>query len=74
MTTNTLNRLKSAAEELGVTHPYLYMNYAMAGQADQIFAGYGEDNVQRLKEIQAAIDPTGVFTSQGLWRGYIKLL
>lgn len=74
MTTNTLNRIKSAAEELGVAHPYRYMNYAMASQADEIFAGYGDGNAQRLREIQRAVDPSGVFTSQGLWRGFIKLL
>ncbi|GME33568.1 putative FAD binding domain protein [Neofusicoccum parvum] len=74
MTTNVLDRINSAAEALGVDHPYRYINYAMDGQADEVFAGYGHANAQRLREIQRAVDPRGVFTSNGLWRGFMKLL
>ncbi|KAF4535233.1 FAD binding domain containing protein [Lasiodiplodia theobromae] len=74
MSANTIARIESAAKELGVAHPYRYINYARKGEAEEVFAGYGEANVQRLKEIQRAVDPDGVFTSHGLWTGFMKLL
>lgn len=74
MTENTISRIGEAAESLGVANRYLYINYASERQADEIFAGYGEENVQRLKQIQRAVDPRGVYTSKGLWRGFVKLL
>jgi len=49
------------------------MNYAWTGQADKVFAGYGESNAERLREIQRAVDPRGIFTLRGLWRGFMKL-
>ncbi|RAK96474.1 FAD-binding oxidoreductase [Aspergillus ibericus CBS 121593] len=74
MTGNTIARIQAAAESLGVANRYLYINYASAQQEDEIFPGYGEENERRLKEIQRAVDPRGVYTSQGLWRGFVKLL
>ncbi|KAE8150283.1 FAD binding domain protein [Aspergillus avenaceus] len=74
MTENTIQRVKEAAASLGVANPFLYINYASAAQAPEVFAGYGEKNVQRLQEIQRAVDPRGVFTSQGLWTGFVKLI
>jgi hypothetical protein len=47
------------------------MNYA--GAAQDVYAGYNPQNVARLKEIQKAIDPKGVFTSKGLCNVYFKL-
>lgn len=73
MTTAVVDRIAAAAQELQVYVPYMYINYAYAGQADKVFSGYGEENRQRLKAIQASVDPDGVFTSQGLWRGFMKL-
>ncbi|ETS86523.1 hypothetical protein PFICI_00351 [Pestalotiopsis fici W106-1] len=73
MTTNVLDRIAAAAQELQVYHPFMYVNYAYAGQADKVFSGYGEENRQRLKDIQISVDPDGIFTSQGLWRGFMKL-
>ncbi|KAL4910555.1 hypothetical protein BDW74DRAFT_184434 [Aspergillus multicolor] len=74
MTEFTTARIREVAESPGVANRYLYINYASAQQAGDVFAGYGEKNVQRLKGIQRAIDPRGVFTSNGLWRGFVKLL
>jgi FAD/FMN-containing dehydrogenase len=74
MTTNVVDRVKAAAGELGVTHPYIYVGYARAGQDKEVFAGYGEKNLRRLQEVQKSVDPSGVFTSHGLWRGHMKLL
>lgn len=74
MTTNVVERTSSVARALGVAHPYLYINYAAGGRADEVFAGYGEENAQRLRKIQRSVDPAGVFTANGLWRGFMKLL
>lgn len=74
MTTNVIDRVKAAAEDLGVCYPYIYAGYARAGQDEEVFAGYGENNLRRLKEIQRSVDPSGVFTSNGLWTGHLKLL
>ena len=74
MTANTIHRLKAAAEDLGIANRYLYINYASAAQVDDVFAGYGDENVQKLKKIQKAVDPRGIFTSHGLWKGFFKLL
>ncbi|KAF7593567.1 hypothetical protein BBP40_011187 [Aspergillus hancockii] len=74
MTANVIRRLKTVAEGLGVANRYLYINYASAAQTDKVFASYGEESLQRLKEVQRAVDPRGIFTSQGLWRGFVKLM
>lgn len=52
-------------------HPWLYINYASTDQDP--FLSYGEANLQKLRRIQRDIDPQGVFTSEGLCRGYFKL-
>jgi hypothetical protein len=74
MTEKTISRIRQAADGLGVANRYLYINYASAQQASEVFAGYGEENVHRLREIQRALDPRGVYTSRGLWRGFVKLI
>lgn len=74
MTANIIDRLNNTANDLGVANRYKYINYASAAQADTVFSGYGDHNVQRLQSIQKAIDPRGIFTSQGLWRGFVKLI
>lgn len=71
--TRMLARSKEAANELGVHHKYVYMNYADAAY-DDVFAGYDEANLERMKEIQRSIDPEGVFTKAGLCTGHFKLL
>ena len=73
MTHDTVNRVKSLAREYNVSSDFTYMNYAWTGQADEVFAGYGESNAKRLREIQKAVDPRGIFTLRGLWRGFMKL-
>ncbi|EAW22250.1 FAD-binding oxidoreductase [Aspergillus fischeri NRRL 181] len=67
-------RIEAVAKELKVADRYLYINYASAAQADKVFAGYGEKNWQRLRDIQRSVDPRGIFTSKGLWKGFVKLL
>ncbi|KAJ5504756.1 FAD linked oxidase N-terminal [Penicillium fimorum] len=74
MTANAVDRIALAADKLGVANRYMYINYASAEQASQVFSSYGEDNFQRLKDIQKVVDPRGIFTSKGLWKGFVKLL
>ncbi|KAH7160434.1 hypothetical protein B0J13DRAFT_617198 [Dactylonectria estremocensis] len=62
---------RAAAESLNAFHPFVYINYANKGQ--DVFAGYGKGNQQRLVNIQQAIDPRGVFTPTGLWTGFFKV-
>lgn len=73
MTSNVVHRVEAAAKNLGVENRYLYINYASAAQADAVFAGYGDRNVQRLQEVQRTVDPHGIFASKGLWKGSFKL-
>lgn len=74
MTENVIGRLNATAQDMGIANRYKYMNYASAEQVSSIFAGYGDENVQKLKQIQRAVDPRGIFTSKGLWRGFVKLI
>ncbi|KAJ5375412.1 FAD linked oxidase N-terminal [Penicillium concentricum] len=73
MTKNAVRRIALAAHKLDVANRYIYINYASADQASRVFSGYGEENLQRLKDIQKAVDPRGIFTSKGLWKGFMKL-
>jgi hypothetical protein len=69
-----LERIEAKAKELEVWHPFRYLNYADENiQAAQVWSGYGEENVVRLKKIQRTVDPAGVFTRGGLGSGYFKL-
>ncbi|KAF7557001.1 hypothetical protein G7Z17_g1000 [Cylindrodendrum hubeiense] len=62
---------RKAAKSVNAFHPFVYINYASKGQ--DVFAGYGKRNQQRLVKIQKAVDPRGVFTSSGLWTGFFKV-
>ncbi|KAJ6030669.1 uncharacterized protein N7446_000269 [Penicillium canescens] len=66
-----VQRSETATRDAGKYHPWRYINYASKEQDP--FAGYGEESLQRLRRIQASIDPNGVFSSTGLCRGYFKL-
>jgi hypothetical protein len=55
-----LKRVVEEAKEMGLYHRYIYQNYAAASQ--DVFGGYGEENRQRLLEIQRRYDPEGVFS------------
>ena len=52
-------RWERVAKEMGLWHPYVYINYADVEQ--DVFAGYGEENRERLRQIQRKWDPAGVF-------------
>jgi len=54
-----VERSEMVAKEMGLWHPYIYINYA-DGEQD-VFQGYGEENRERLRRIQRKWDPEGVF-------------
>ena len=54
-----VQRSEKVAKEMGLWHPYVYLNYADGGQ--DVFAGYGGENRERLREVQRKWDPEGVF-------------
>lgn len=66
-----IERATAATKNAAKDHRWRYINYA-SNQQDP-FAGYGEQNVQRLRNIQKSVDPRGVFTSSGLCKGFFKL-
>ncbi|KAF4838618.1 Bifunctional solanapyrone synthase [Colletotrichum tropicale] len=68
-----LAKTEAASRELGVFVPYRYMNHAFRSRQD-VLGSYGEENLARLRRVQRAVDPAGVFTSKGLCTGYWKLL
>jgi hypothetical protein len=64
-----IDRMGTAAKDLGADFRYIYQNYA--AQSQDVFAGYGEANYARLKDISKKHDPKQVF--QRLQPGYFKL-
>ena len=66
---NFIERSVNLSKDMGLDYPYIYQNYA-AGYQD-VFAGYGEENRERLRKIQREYDPDGVFSQ--LQPGYFKV-
>ncbi|KAJ5525113.1 hypothetical protein N7494_011763 [Penicillium frequentans] len=64
-----LDGCQAAASAVGLLNKYVYQNYASAGQ--DVFSGYGQENLARLKAVSAKYDPAQVF--QKLQPGYFKL-
>lgn len=64
-----LQRSIELAKETDLYHPYIYQNYAEISQ--DVFAGYGKGNRERLRGIQSKYDPAGVFSR--LQPGYFKV-
>jgi FAD/FMN-containing dehydrogenase len=48
---------------------YVYMNYA--GKTQDVYAGYGKQNVAKLRRVAKKYDPREKFGK--LWKGYFKL-
>lgn len=59
----------TAAKELHLDYRYIYQNYASRRQ--NVFAGYGQENHNRLVQISRKYDPSQIF--QRLQPGYFKL-
>lgn len=64
-----LARIHDTAQEMGFLHRYVLQNHAFEEQ--DVFTGYGERNLRRLRSIRQDVDPNGVF--QRLQPGYFKL-
>jgi FAD/FMN-containing dehydrogenase len=54
---------------MGLHHRYIYQNYANVSQ--DVLAGYGEENRERLRRVQRKYDPEGMFSR--LQPGYFKV-
>ncbi|KAJ3497736.1 hypothetical protein NLG97_g1682 [Lecanicillium saksenae] len=61
MTKRIHERIEAVGKEMGLHHPFIYPNYAAVGQ--DVFAGYKQDNLKRLLNIQARYDPGRVFAN-----------
>ncbi|KAK8093852.1 oxidoreductase- FAD-binding protein [Apiospora hydei] len=59
-----LDQLEAVARDIGVDHPYVYLNYAGPWQLDAIVAGYGAESLGRLRETSRRYDPRGMFQRQ----------
>lgn len=64
MTENTALRVNAVAEKLEVADRFRYIYYASKAQTDEVFSGYNENDMQRLKQILKTVDPKVVHTSQ----------
>ncbi|CZT41666.1 related to 6-hydroxy-d-nicotine oxidase [Rhynchosporium secalis] len=64
-----VSRSFNLAKSMGMDNDFIYMNYA--SQDQDVYAGYGKANVDRLKAVQKKYDPQGVFKK--LQPGYFKL-
>ncbi|TKX22577.1 FAD-binding domain-containing protein 27 [Elsinoe australis] len=68
-TSDILGAIKAESKSRGKDADYVYMNYAAPFQ--DVIAGYGEENKNKLKDIAKKYDPKMVF--QELQPGYFKL-
>ena len=66
-----MEKAEGLAKNMGVWHRFKYVNYAEASQ--DVYEGYGKENLERLVRVQKAVDPRGVFARGGLGGGYFKL-
>ncbi len=57
-----VERSERIAKEMGLWHPFIYLNYADISQ--DVFSSYGSENQRKLKEVQKKWDPEDVF---GKW-------
>ena len=64
-----INSSVALAESMKADYKYIYQNYASQNQ--DVFAGYGAANKQRLIDISTKYDPEQIF--QTLQPGYFKL-
>lgn len=64
-----IDDVESWGRASGVASRYIYQNYA--GPKQDVYGGYGEDNLRRLRAVAKKYDPEGVF--QTLMPGGLKL-
>ncbi|KAB8293921.1 hypothetical protein EYC80_009394 [Monilinia laxa] len=63
-----IDEINAVAESLGVSNPFIYLNYA--GQKQNPLAGYGEENLKKMRALSKRYDHQGVF--QKLVKGGFK--
>lgn len=68
---NLVDGAFAASDARNATVEWIYANYAYETQKP--YERYGEENYERLRQIQKEVDPNGVFTSTGLFPGGFKL-
>ncbi|KAI6376702.1 hypothetical protein MCOR25_002667 [Pyricularia grisea] len=61
--------VRTLATERGAMADFIYMNYA--AQSQDVFAGYGKANEERLTKVAQKYDPNG--TLKKLWKGYFQV-
>jgi hypothetical protein len=54
-----INQIRDYAKSIGADNPYLYLDYADTTQDP--LAGYGAENVKKMKGAAKKYDPFGVF-------------
>ena len=64
-----IDKAIALAKSRGLWNRYIYQNYAYVGQ--DVFAGYGQANRERLVNVSRKYDPERVF--QRLQPGYFKI-
>ena len=68
-TSRVIDNAVATAKSMDLDFRYIYQNYASANQ--DVFAGYGQGNKQRLIDVSKKYDPDQVFRK--LQPGYFKL-
>ncbi|TGO62425.1 hypothetical protein BOTNAR_0114g00240 [Botryotinia narcissicola] len=66
----TVDEINAVAGNLGVTNPFIYLNYA--GQKQNPLVGYGEENIKKMRALSRKYDPQATF--QILVKGVFKIL
>lgn len=64
-----ISRFRTTADDLGMWHRFIFQDHAFEDQ--DVFGGYGQSNLGRMRSIREHVDPDEVF--QKLQRGYFKL-
>ena len=54
-----LEEFNTMAKEKGKLHRYIFPNYGYP--KSDLFAGYGEESVERMRKVAEKVDPEGVF-------------
>lgn len=62
LTEESLNELNKYARDAGKFNEYIYLNYADGSQNP--LHGYGNDNVEYIRDVAQRYDPDGVFQNQ----------
>lgn len=62
LATTALEQLNEYAKSIGADNEYIYLNYA--DKTQNPLRGYGEENMEFMRQVAQKYDPTGVFQHQ----------